>query len=354
MLTKLSYFNISLSSLKWMESYIAERKQCVRVDNVKSATCDNTVGVPQGSILGPLLFSLYINDLPTCCPPNVSCQMYADDAVLYVQAKNKCQAAQDLSAAIVHVSNWLQCSRLHLNAPKTVCMFFSKKGNNNILPDVFVNGNKLEAVGEFKYLGIIINSQLCFKQQVKRAVNQTKFNLSNFRYIRNNLTTESAKLYFSAMAMTHLTYCITIWALACKTTLKSAEIVYKQAIKILDKKTKAYHHCNILRKHGLLSWGNTIKHADGVLVYKILHGLAPPPLGEFIKTNPMRSTRAGSRGDCQVPLRKSVFGQTVFSYRATQTWNTIPNTIRYSPTLASFTGHFKTRLLENQICTDAS
>ncbi len=178
-----------------------------------------------------------------------------------------------------------------------------------------------------------------------------RFNLSNFRYIRNNLTTDSAKLYLSAMIMPYMTYCVTTWALACKSTLRPVEIAYKQALKVLDKKPKTHHHCNILKKYELLSWENIITYADSTLVYKILHGLAPPPLKEFIKINTNRSTRAGSRGDCLVPLRKSAFGQSVFSYRASHSWNTIPSDIRDLPTLTYFTKHLKIWLLKNQNCT---
>lgn len=350
LITKLSHFNFSCKTLNWFESYISSRIQCVRVQNTKSMFRDNNLGVPQGSVLGPLLFSLFINDLPNCCPPSVTCQMYADDAVLYVHAKNKKQAAQELTVAMDNVYNWLESSQLQLNISKTVCMYFSKKTNTDSDPNILIQGKKMEVVQEFKYLGITIDSQLGFKQHVKRIVNRMKFNLSNFRFIRNNLTLEAAKLYFEAMIMSHMSYCITSWALACKTTLKPIETAYKQALKVLDKKPNTHHHCQILKKHERLNWVNTVKYNDSVLVFKIFHGLAPPPLQDFVKRNSNRSTRAGSRGDCIVPFRKSAFGQAVFSFRASQTWNTIPSTIRELSTLTSFTKHLKAWLVENQNC----
>ncbi len=153
------------------------------------------------------------------------------------------------------------------------------------------------------------------------------------------------------MIVPHITYCITTWALACKSTLKPVEIAYKQSLKILDKKPNTYHHCAILKKYEFLSWENIIKYSDCIVVYKILHGLAPPPLSEFIKKNTNRSTRAGSRGDCLVPFRKTVFGQSGFSYQASHTWNTVPSDIWDLPTITSFTKHLKTWFLDNQQCT---
>lgn len=150
LLTKLSKFNFSPNVIKWIKSNLTDRKQCVRVDHKTSETVGIDIAVPQGSILGPLLFSLYINDLPDVCPPTVICQMYANDTVLYVHAKNKKQGKAELSASIVNISNWLTNSCLHLNVSKTVCMFFFPKSvNSDPDPDVFVTGRRLAIVHEF-------------------------------------------------------------------------------------------------------------------------------------------------------------------------------------------------------------
>ncbi len=98
--------------------------------------------------------------------------------------------------------------------------------------------------------------------------------------------------------------------------------VYHQAIKVLDKKPNRYHHCNCFRNHNLLSWDNFVKFTDACLVYKILHGLAPPPLSAFIeqKTTDDSRTRSAARGECIIPRRRTAFGQSAFSVRVSHTW----------------------------------
>ena len=108
---KMSYLNFSPSAIDWMSSYLSDRVQCVRVSGETSPPLRNELGVPQGSILGPVLFSLYINDLPSVCT-GIEVQMYADDTVIYVHAKTKAQAAAKLSDAMVHVHQWLADSQL--------------------------------------------------------------------------------------------------------------------------------------------------------------------------------------------------------------------------------------------------
>ena len=127
------------------------RIQCVNVSNQKSSALDTLTGVPQGSILGPLLFSLYINDLPSVCS-DVEIQLYADDAVIFTHGSNKLQAAATLTNALNRISTWLIQSCLQLNTSKTVCMFFSKKQCSTPDPAIMLSGVKLQVVSEFKYL----------------------------------------------------------------------------------------------------------------------------------------------------------------------------------------------------------
>ena len=128
LLAKLSNFDFSADVIKWMESYLTNRKQSVHIGNSYSSYLDCNIGVPQGSVLGPILFSLYIIDVPSVCT-SVNIQMYADDTVPYVHGKSKQQAASKLIEAPIHVSDWLKRSHLHLNINKSVCMFFSQKSS---------------------------------------------------------------------------------------------------------------------------------------------------------------------------------------------------------------------------------
>lgn len=169
LLAKLSKFNFSSSAIKWTESYLTNRSQAVRINNHHSPFLPLATGVPQGSVLGPLLFSLYINDLPSVCP-NVFIQMYADDTVIYVHAKNTTQAADKLSQTTIPVKkNWLNQCCLELNINKTVAMFFTKSNITNNVTDVFVAREKIKVVNEYKYLGVLIDSKFTFKSHIKKV-----------------------------------------------------------------------------------------------------------------------------------------------------------------------------------------
>lgn len=352
LISRLTQFNISDQALLWFKSYLSDRKQYVVVDGVKSPCLDSGVGVPQGSILGPVLFSLFINNLPNSCP-NVFSQMYADDVVIYTQAKTIQQAAVDLTAALSHVQNWLKDSCLMLNTRKTVCMYFSKRHVEITRSSVFLNGMELELVSEFKYLGVVLDRTFCFKSHVKKVAQVVKFNLQNFRHIRNNLTVGAAKIYFFAMIISHFDYCLTTWSLACPATLQTIESLYKKALKIFDKKSVSHHYCHVLKKHRLLGFHNMINLKMACQIYKVLHSLAPSPLKDFIKTkdSSQRTTRASTRGDLIIPHRYTTFGQTVLSVRGGNMWNSLPLTLRECPTYSLFKVQLKKWLWANQSCT---
>lgn len=108
----------------------------------------------------------------------------------------------------------------------------------------------------------------------------------------------------------HLSYCVTSWPPVQLSNLYS---LYHQALKVLDRQPNTHHHCYCIRHHNLLSWDNLIKFTDGCLVYKILHGLAPPPFSAFIKqkTTDDRETRSEARGGCIISMRRTAFVQPI-------------------------------------------
>ena len=162
-------------------------------------------------------------------------------------------------------------------------MLFSRQPTAGQQPSVMVGGERLEVVEYFKYLGVIFDSNLNFKQHVKKVKNTIKFNLSNFKYIRPFLTMETAKTYMHAMIFTHISYCYTTWSHTSESTLKPIKSLFKRTLKTLDKKPIYYHYCKITNKHKIMDFDSFQLFLDVCLIFKVLNGLAPPPLRNFIK-----------------------------------------------------------------------
>ena len=354
LMNKLKSFKMSSEALQWFTSYLEGREQCVRVNGVRSHLRANSMGVPQGSVLGPLLFSMYINDLPNCCPGS-NCQMYADDTVIHVSSKTPSLAGEHLTQALLSISKWLELSQLTIDVKKTVSMCFSIR--NRPITDVFevrIKNELIESVNEVKYLGIILDQNLKFVTQIKYVAKKAKLNLNCFRFIRRDLSCQTAKLFMHAMIFSHLSYCITSWSQASSTALKPIFSIYKQTIKVMDRKPMRWHHCGILKKHNLFTFDNFINFSNLQLFFKCVNNHVSPLLSELAirrQSSRRANTRASINGDCLVPMYGTFFGQSVFSAKGAKLWNLLPTSLKLETNSNTFNRELKQRLKSNQQCS---
>ncbi len=162
-LATLSTMNFSRHAINWYSSYLSNRTQLTRVNNVDSEMARVMCGVPQGSILGPLIFILYINSLPDNIP-NCNTFLYADDTAIVCDGKSEGKVIDKLSTALLHAQDWLIRHRLTLNLKKMKAMFFGTNNEINTLTSNTINtaSEDLERVTKFKYLGIMLDNRLRF------------------------------------------------------------------------------------------------------------------------------------------------------------------------------------------------
>ena len=167
LLRKLKYYGLGNVAYNLIENYLTNRQQFVKLGNVKSKLISMLIGVPQGSILGPLLFSIYINDLPKSCP-KLNCIMYADDTSLYSSLEHfdSNNIEREINYELEKVNLWLKANKLSLNVKKTKCMFFHKR---KTLPHINLSLNDviIENVPKFNYLGIIIDEHLSWNSHIE-------------------------------------------------------------------------------------------------------------------------------------------------------------------------------------------
>lgn len=159
LLHKLHHYGIRNSELKILQSYLSNRKQYVSINNMKSHELLITTGVPQGSILGPLLFIIYINDL--CQSTNILKTIsYADDTTLFIALNSKDFQLQNdmINNELKLVSEWLDLNKLSLNVSKTKFMIFHCQNNNIPLPKLQIKEEQIENVSHFNLLGIELDT----------------------------------------------------------------------------------------------------------------------------------------------------------------------------------------------------
>ena len=174
LLRKLHFYGIRGTSLKWIEDYLSNRKQYVQYNNSKSAMGNITIGVPQGSILGPLLFLIYVNDLSNISK-KLSCILFADDTNIFVTGKTLVEISRTINSELKNITEWLYCNKLSLNISKTQYMIMSSPGKrfnpNECI--IQIDDQKIESVKEIKFLGIIIDEKFTWKSHIDYTSNKS-------------------------------------------------------------------------------------------------------------------------------------------------------------------------------------
>ena len=198
LLHKLEHYGIREKSLKWFENYLTTRLQSVKHNQDISSNLAIGHGVPQGSILGPILFVIYINDLPQCLTKS-SIGMYADDTVIYFSATSPGLIKQVLQNDLNYVEQWLQESKLVLNQSKTKWMLFGTRQKLEHSSDIEIqfHGRNIEGVSSFCYLGVTLDEHLSWNEHVEIICHKVSKRLGLLSRIRPYLTQKAAKCVYN-------------------------------------------------------------------------------------------------------------------------------------------------------------
>ena len=176
LINKLQYYGVTGMSLYWFQSYLSDRKQYVQYKDSNSSFSSITTGVPQGSILGPLLFIIYMNDISSVTK-NFHFTLYADDTSLiepictFTSGTNgNIEASQSINKELSLITDWLCLNKLSLNAKKTKMMLFHHRQRDisKIKLDLFINDTKIEKVNEFNFLGIMLDECMTWDSHINK------------------------------------------------------------------------------------------------------------------------------------------------------------------------------------------
>ena len=235
LLSKLSAIGVSHSTLQWFKSYLSHRKQRTACSNAVSDPLPMTFGVPQGSILGPLLFLVYINDLPLAIK-NCEVTLYADDTVLYYFAKEPHHLADALNDDLLKVAQWLHGNKLTLNLTKTKSMIIGSKrklvGISSLLLSIF--DTDINSVTSFKYLGVMLSSTFTWSDHVEYISSKVNKNLGLLRRIKYYLPYDARLLFYNSLVLPIFDYADLVWGDKDKISLMNElQILQNKAAKLI-------------------------------------------------------------------------------------------------------------------------
>ncbi len=345
LIKKLKLLGVTGIENNWFKSYLENRTQCVSINGCISTPNVIRSGVPQGSILGPLLFLLFMNDMPGNIM-NSTVDMYADDTLIYVSNKDVNVIEKCLNEDLVSLGKWLDDNLMKVNVSKTKVMLLGTTSKTSKIDNVNVimNNTKVEKVNCFKYLGVTIDANLKWNDHINNVYRKLCNSLGIMRRIKPFVPQSSLITIYNTMFLPHLDYGLIIWSNCGTTHLNKIQKLQNTAMRIILSAPFRTHIKDMLRTLGFMDVRSRISYVIGCMMYKVLNGMAPSYLNDLFKNvNSIHSlcTRQSKAGDLYIPRCNTNYGKNTFQYKGCILWNVTDRNIRNCNNFMSFKLNFK-------------
>ena len=331
LLYKLSYYGVEGTALKLMESYLKNRQQYVEIDGIKSELVSVKTGVPQGSILGPLLFLIYINDFENASEI-FDLIIYADDTTLsgalnVISQKSELENINEaINDELTKINDWLKVNKLSLNVAKTKFMTFhtvQKKKIPNI--NLKLNDIQIEQVHCFNFLGIILNENLTWSDHINKISNKISRNIGIINRLKNLLPLKTRITLYNTMVLSYVNYGILMWGHSCNRIVQ----LQKKVIRIINLSKYNAHTEPLFKASKLLKITDIFRVQILKFYYKYRHETLPYYLQQlpFYQITNIHNYPTRACEDIRHPPFKHSYMKKFIRYSLSQIINETPNCI---------------------------
>ena len=318
----MSKYGVGCETIKIFESYLKNRTQKTSLKSldVISTPKEVSIGVPQGSIIGPLLFSLYVNDMSKIADAPKTL-LFADDCAMVIAG----DSLQEVEAKIGDISplifDWLCANRLTLNTVKTYYQIYSIKG---IKPDINIqfNTHKIARSNTVRYLGVIFDEKLSWKPHIDKTRNTIARNVGLISRAKFLLTKKEMKTLYTSLISPYFSYCSFIWGTTYPTNLLDLIRIQKRIVRRIEGVHHLAHSSPIFKKLDLLKFPDLVTQQQLVILHSFLNGTMPQSYSCYFKLwQPSRDTRL--RLHFEEPFAGNNYRMFSFKNACPKAWNTI-------------------------------
>ena len=339
---KLNVYGIRGVANKWLQNYLANRKQYVVINDDCSDLLDMTCGVPQGSVLGPILFIIYINDICNVSDV-VKCVLFADDTNIFCSERNLTDLQLTLNRDLGKLFVWFSVNKLSLNLSKTNYILFRNRSADTDL-NIRINTINVTRVQSSKFLGIIIDENLNWKPHIQLVKSKLSKTLSIIYKASKLINYEGMLTLYCSLFLPYLAYCCEIWGNTYATNVNCIYVIQKKVVRIIHHEERLAHTNCLFKQMHSFKFQDLVKYRTAIIMFKLYYGKLPTLLqSRFKRSQNIHNTR--SRNTFIVRYSRTNLKAICISVWGVKLWNALPVYIKEIRSLYIFKIKAKAYLL---------